>query len=73
MRPWYTSPIQVDTVVGNQIQGYQREVSMDLTILEDLSDLRDHQLGIGNHLVKGSLRLVGGVVEYIFFQPSSEN
>ena len=37
------SQIQVDTVVGNQqIQGYQWGVSMDLTMLEDPSDLKPH-------------------------------
>ena len=40
----YASLIQVYTIVGNKIQGYQQGVSMDLTALEDPSDLRDLQL-----------------------------
>ena len=45
---------------------------MDLTILEDPGDLRDHQLhlGIGNHLVKGPQGLWGCVVEYLVSNPS---
>ena len=42
------SPIQVDMVVGNEIQDYQQGVSMELTTLEDPSDLRNHHhFGIG--------------------------
>ena len=69
----YTSQVKVDTVVGNQqIQSYQREVSMDLTIPEDPNDIRDRQLDIGNRLVRGLQDWWGGVVEYLIFQPSRD-
>ena len=68
----YTSRIQLDTV-GNQIQGYQRGVSRDLTNPEYPSDLRDHQLDIGNQLVRGLQGCWGGVVEYLLLQPSWDN
>ena len=44
--------LQVDIVVENQIQGYQQGVSIGLTILEDLSNLRNHQFGIVNCLFR---------------------
>ena len=47
----------------NQIQGYQRGVSMGLTILEDSSNPRNHQYGILNHLFRGFQGWWGGVIE----------
>ena len=39
---------------------------MDLTTLEDPSDLKDHHLDVGNHLVKGLQGWWRGVVERKF-------
>ena len=64
-----TIQIQVNTVVANQIQGYQWGVSMDLITVEDPSDIKDHHLGIVNRLIKGLQGLWGDAVVYQFSKP----
>ena len=57
-------------VVGNEIQGSQQGMSMDLTTLENPSDLRNHHhFNIGNRLVKRTSRLVERCCGVQVFQP----
>ena len=66
----YTSQIQVDMVVGNQIQGYYGSEYGPHNPRRSQQSKREHQLGIGICLVKGLQGCWGGVLEYLVFQPS---